>query len=100
MVVIPKPNKSYYSNPKAYYPIALLNCLRKVLEKLMATYLSSISKSYNLLYLDQIRGRPQRLAIDTIMVLVYDINIMKSRNLTSAVLFLDIQRVFDNVSSD
>jgi hypothetical protein len=37
MVVIPKPNKPNYSNPKAYRPIALLNCLRKVLEKLMSS---------------------------------------------------------------
>jgi hypothetical protein len=37
IVVIPKPNKPDYSNPKAYQPIALLNCLGKILEKLMAT---------------------------------------------------------------
>jgi hypothetical protein len=57
-VVIPKPNKPNYSNAKAYRPIALLNCLGKVLEKLMATGLSSMSKSHNLLHPDQIGGRP------------------------------------------
>jgi hypothetical protein len=36
-VIIPKPNEPDYSDPKAYRPIALLNCLRKILEKLMAT---------------------------------------------------------------
>jgi hypothetical protein len=35
-VIIPKPNKPDYSDPKAYQPIALLNCLGKILEKLMA----------------------------------------------------------------
>jgi hypothetical protein len=39
MVVIPKPNKPDYSTIKAYYPIALLNCLGKILEKLMAMHL-------------------------------------------------------------
>jgi hypothetical protein len=29
-IVIPKPNKPDYSNPKAYRPIALLNCLGKL----------------------------------------------------------------------
>jgi hypothetical protein len=44
MVVIPKPNKPDYSNPKAYRPIALLNCLGKVLEKLMASRLSGMAE--------------------------------------------------------
>jgi hypothetical protein len=78
MVVIPKPNKPNYSNPKADCPIALLNCLGKVLEKLMATHLSSMSESHNLLHLDQVRGRPQRLAIDAVMALVHDVDMAKS----------------------
>jgi hypothetical protein len=39
MVIIPKPNKPDYSSIKAYCPIALLNCIGKVMEKLMATCL-------------------------------------------------------------
>jgi hypothetical protein len=100
MVVIPKPNKPDYSNPKAYHPIALLNYLGKVLEKLMATRLSSMSESQNLLYPDQIGGRPQRSAIDALMALVHDVDMVKSRNLTSAALFLDVRVACDNVSSD
>jgi hypothetical protein len=100
MVLIPKPNKPDYSNPEAYHPIALLNCLGKVLEKLMATHLSSMSESHNLLHLDQIRGRPQRLAIDAVIALVHDVDMVKSRKLSSAALFLDIWGAFDNVSSD
>jgi hypothetical protein len=99
-VVIPKPNKPDYSNPKAYRPIALLNCLGRVLEKLMATCLSSMSESHNFLHPDQIRGRPQRSAIDAVMVLVYDVDMAKSRNLSSAALFLDVRGAFDNVSSN
>jgi hypothetical protein len=99
-MVIPKPNKPDYSNPKAYRPIALLNCLGKVLEKLMATHLSSMSESHNLLQPDQIRGRPQRSVIDAVMALVHDVNMAKSRNHTSTALFLDVRGAFDNVSSD
>jgi hypothetical protein len=36
-MIIPKPNKPDYSSVKAYHPIALLNCLGKVIEKLMVT---------------------------------------------------------------
>jgi hypothetical protein len=77
MVVIPKPNKPGYSNPKAYSPIALLNCLGKVLDKILVARLSSISKSHHLLHLDQIGGRPQRLAIDAVMALVHNFDIAK-----------------------
>jgi hypothetical protein len=45
MVVIAKPNKPDYSNPKVYRPIALLNCLRKILENLMATQLGMIAET-------------------------------------------------------
>jgi hypothetical protein len=45
-------------------------------------------------------GRPQRLAIDAVMALVHDLDMVKSRNLTSPALFLDVQGAFDNVSSD
>jgi hypothetical protein len=69
MVVIPKPNKPDYSNPKAYQPIALLNCLGKVLEKLMASRLSGVVETHDLLHTDQIGGRPERSAIDTAIYL-------------------------------
>jgi hypothetical protein len=58
-VVIPKPNKPDYSTPKAYRPIALLNCLGKVLEKLMATRLGTMAEAHDLLHPDQIGGQPQ-----------------------------------------
>jgi hypothetical protein len=49
MVVIPKPNKPDYSNPKAYRPIALLNCLGKVLEKLMASRLGGMAETHDVI---------------------------------------------------
>jgi hypothetical protein len=55
-VVIPNPNKPDYSTLKAYRPIALLNCLGKSLEKLMATHLGQLAESHNILHVDQIGG--------------------------------------------
>src|SRR5437660_4363789 len=37
--IIPKSNKTDYKTPKSYQPIALLNCLEKVIEKIFATRL-------------------------------------------------------------
>jgi hypothetical protein len=59
-VIIPKPNKPDYTNPKAYRPVALLNFLGKILEKLMATRLAYLAEAYNLLHEDQIGGRRYR----------------------------------------
>jgi hypothetical protein len=98
-VVIPKPNKPDYSNPKAYQTIALLNCLGKVLEKLMASRISGMVETHNLLYPDQIGGRPQRSAIDAAMALTHDVKMGRSKHLTMTALFLDVQGAFDNVSS-
>jgi hypothetical protein len=39
-VVIPKPNKKDYMNPRSYRPIQLLECLGKLLEKIVAKRLS------------------------------------------------------------
>jgi hypothetical protein len=99
IVVILKPNKPNYSNPKAYRPIALLNCLGKVLEKLIAARLSSMAENHDLLHLDQIGGRPQRSAIDAAMALTHDIEIGCSKCLTMTTLFLNMRGVFDNISS-
>jgi len=36
MIIIPKPNKPSYNNPKAFRPIVLLNTLGKLIEKVIA----------------------------------------------------------------
>jgi hypothetical protein len=99
MVVIPKPNKPDYSNPKAYQPIALLNCLGKVLEKLMASRLSGMAETHDLLHPDRIGGCPQRSTIDATIARTHDIEIGCSKRLIMTALFLDVRGAFDNVSS-
>ena len=53
--------------------ISLLNYLEKVAEKIIATRLSFLAKSTDLLDFDQISGRRQKSAINAILSLVYDI---------------------------
>jgi hypothetical protein len=98
-IVIPKPNNPDYSNPKAYRLIVLLNCLQKILEKLMATWITTIADAYQLLYLDQIGGHPQRSAIDTALALTHNIEMGKSMKLITSALFLDICGAFNNIST-
>jgi hypothetical protein len=39
-VAVPKPNKTNYSAAKAYWPISLLECISKLLEKIIARRLT------------------------------------------------------------
>jgi hypothetical protein len=92
-------NKSDYSAPKAYRPIALLNCLGKTLEKIMATRLAFLAEKNNLLYKGQIGGRKRRNTIDAVMCLAHDINVGKKEKKVISALLLDVKGAFDNVSS-
>ena len=99
-VVIPKPKKDDYSNPKSYRVIALLNCLGKVLEKIIATRLSYLANISELLHDTQLGSRKQRSAVDTALLLQHHIQQQRAKrkgNITS-VLFLDIKGAFDHVS--
>jgi hypothetical protein len=78
----------------------LLNCLRKILEKLMATWLGMMAETHDLLHLGQIGGCPQRSAIDAGMALVHDVEMGKSQGLLTTALFLDVCGAFDNISAD
>jgi hypothetical protein len=98
-VIIPKPNKPDYSSIKAYRPIALLNCLGKILETLIASRIAQIVETYHVLHPDQIGGRPQCLAIDAAMAPMHTIDTNIGNKWVMLVLFLDIWGAFENVSS-
>ena len=95
-----KTQKDYYSNPKSYRVIALLNCLGKVLEKILATRLSYLTNLGGLLYETQLGGRKQWSTIDTALLLQHYIQQERNKrkgNITSE-LFFDIKGAFDHVS--
>ena len=99
-IIIQKPKKDDYSNPESYRVIALLNCLGKVLEKIMAARLNYLANLGGLLHETQLGGRKQRSAIDTALLLQHYIQQERNKrkgNVTS-VLFLDIKGAFDHVS--
>jgi hypothetical protein len=86
--------------PKSYRIIALLNCLAKISEKIIATRLAQMAEITDLLYHMQIRGRKGKSAIDAAMILMYEIQRNKSANEIISVLFMDITGAFDHVSLD
>ena len=57
-VVLRKPQKPAYDVAKAYRPIALLNTLGKVLEKIVARRMSALAEEHNLLPVTQMGAMP------------------------------------------
>ena len=68
-MILPKANKKDYSLPKAYRVISLLNCLRKAFKKILATRLSYLAETGDLLQETQIGGRKQKSALDACLLL-------------------------------
>ncbi|KAF2625214.1 hypothetical protein BU25DRAFT_301094, partial [Macroventuria anomochaeta] len=52
-IILKKPKKPDYSAPKAYRVIALLNCLGKVVERLVAKRLGALAEVTHLLHPSQ-----------------------------------------------
>ena len=71
-VIIRKENRKAIIS-KSYRVVLLLNCMRKIAEKIIATRLSYIAETSDLLNSDQMSDRRQKSAIDAIMTLIHDI---------------------------
>ena len=97
-MVLPKPNKPSYSDPRAYRPIQLLECLRKLLEKIVATRISYEIGKYSLVPHEQFGGRSNSSCIDAAMSLVHDIESAWKHGQVVSILAIDIGRSFDNVN--
>ena len=85
---------------KSYRVVSLLNCLGKVAEKIIATRLSCLAESTDLLDSNQMGGRRQKSAIDAVLSLVHDIQLAKHGKQVTSVLFMDIKGAFDHVSAN
>ena len=55
-IIIPKPNKTSYDQPKAFHPIVLLNTLGKLIEKVVADRLQFMVACNNFTHPSQLGG--------------------------------------------
>ena len=98
-VVIRKPGKPDYTDPKAYRPIALLSTIGKALESVIARRLSYLVEHYNLLPKNHIggrRGRSCELAIHLLLEETH--NAWRDGSRVASGLALDVSSAFDNVN--
>jgi hypothetical protein len=73
VVVIPKPDRPDYSLPKAHRPISLLECISKLLEKVVAQRIQHNITSHDLIPSTQFGGRQHSSCLDTGLSLIHDI---------------------------
>jgi len=97
IITFPKPNKPSYNVAKSYRPIQLLECMGKLVEKIVASRLLFDAGKYNLLPSTQFGGRPHSSCLDAGLSLVHDIETARKRGLPSTLLTIDIKGFFDHV---
>ena len=89
-VVLRKPGKPSYADPKAYRPIALLNTLGKLFSSIIADDLSHFCKTRGVLPDNQFGGRPAPTTTDSMILMTHRIKEQWRRQKVVSVLFLDI----------
>lgn len=99
-IVLRKPNKEDYFDPKAYRPIALLDTLGKALESVVAMRISDLAEQHQLLPVTQMGGRRQRSAETALELLVEQVHTIWGcgKENVATVLSLDVAGAFDHVN--
>ena len=98
IVIIPKPNKPDYSAPKAYRPISLLECIGKLLEKIVATHFLSNVNVFSLIPTNQFGSRDYSSAVDAAMAIAHNAESCLQSGTISAMVLFNIQGFFNNIS--
>ncbi len=93
-----KPGKGDYSVPGAWRPIALLNTLGKVVESVIARWISSLSEEHSLLRAQHMGACPCRsidTALDFLVQQIYAT--WQNKDSVAMLLSLNMTGAFDNV---
>jgi hypothetical protein len=96
--VIPKPNHADYTYAKNFRPIALLECLGKLLKKVVAKLIYRDMDKHQIVPTTQFRGRNASSMLDAGLALLHDIQSAQQAGLQCGILLFDIQGFFDNIN--
>ena len=97
-VVIPKPNKSSYDNPKAFHPIILLNTLGKLIEKVIAERLQFIVVSNDFIHPSQLGGLKFKSTADAGIALTHIVQSGWTKERNTSTLAFDISQYFPSLN--
>jgi hypothetical protein len=98
IAVVPKPGKEDYSLPKCYRLVALLECLGKLLEKVIAKRLSYDITSLSLIPTSQFGACSHSSTVDAGLCLAHDVETAHTLGSVCSTILFDIQGFFDNVN--
>ena len=98
IAVVPKPDKEDYSLPKCYRLVALLECLGKLLEKVIAKRLSHDITSLSLIPTSQFGAHPHSSTVDAGLCLTHDVETAHLLGSVCGMILFNIQGFFDNVN--
>src|SRR6267154_3031630 len=98
--VIPKPNRADYTCTTNFRPISLLECLGKLLEKLVAKILYREITKHALVPTMQFGGQNTSSTMDAGLTLLHDIQAAHKAGLRTGVLLFDIQGFFNNINHE
>ncbi|KAJ9137654.1 Endonuclease/exonuclease/phosphatase [Pleurostoma richardsiae] len=99
-VVLRKPGKDDYTQPKSYRPIALLNTLGKALEAIVANRLAYLADAHGLLPSRHTGGRKLASTDHAIHFLLQRIHQAWADDKVASLLLLDVSGAYDNVSRE
>jgi len=99
-IALQKPGKADYTLPENYRPIALLECLGKALERVVAAKLTTLAETYELLPQYQMGGRRQRNTFTALELLTEQTHTIWNcgNQWVASLLSLDISGAYDNAA--
>jgi len=97
-VALKKPGKPDYSNPRAYCLITLLECLGKILKKIMAQRLTFLAGKYDLVPANQFGGWANSSTADALLTFTNDVQCAWNHKLVTSALTFDIKGYFNFVN--
>ncbi len=97
-ILLQKVGKRDFGLVRSYRVISLLNCMGKVVEKVVANELSLYYETCSKLPLGQMDGQRERSAIDAVATLVHTVHEKWEEKKLAVALFIDVKGAFDYVS--
>ena len=102
-MVLWKLNKADYSKSSSYRPIALLNTMGKLLERVIARRMSKLAETHKLLSDTQMGARMKRSATTALQLIIEQVHTIwgfPGPQRVATLLSLDISGVFNHVSHE
>ena len=98
MIIISKPNKMSYDQPKAFRPIVLLNTLGKLIEKVITERFQFTVASNDFIHLSQLGGLKFKSTTDASIALTHIVWSGWVKSKTTSTLAFDISQFFPSLN--